>query len=99
MPAAVALETTVSDVNEWTDPQAFRGRVNAYVEGTFTGHVRVQRRFTKGDATQSAWMNFLDFSSAPALQTFVEHEDGVEYRIGSDASAFSGTGVYVRLSQ
>lgn len=99
MAAALAIEVTLGATNVWSAPQTFRGRVNAYVEGTFTGHVRVERRFPKLNSTFTAWMPFLDFNGAGGLQTFVEHEDGVQYQIGSDPSAFSGTGVFARLSQ
>lgn len=103
MPAAQAVEATITAANIFTAPIAFRGRVNVYVEDTVTpwvGWVHLQRQYVKLDGTTTNWET-VEAYNQPGNHVFVEHEDGVQYRLGVPlGSPLTGGGTpYVRLSQ
>jgi hypothetical protein len=100
MPAALVIEATITGANQFTSETSFRGRVNVYVEDTVTpwiGWVHLQRRFQKTDGSFTAWET-IEAYGQPGNHVFVEHEDGVQYRIGA-VDALSGGTPYVRISQ
>lgn len=99
MAAALLIEGSANGANSWSASSSFRGRVNAFADaGTWTGTISVQRRFLKSTGTYTNWLSFIEFTDGGGTETFVEHEDGVQYRIGTILGVTGGP-VYVRLSQ
>jgi hypothetical protein len=102
MPAALVVEAIITGANQFTAATSFRGRVNVYVEDTATpwvGWVQLQRRYQKADSTFTNWET-IEAYNQPGTSIFVEHEDGVQYRLGvPTGEALTGGTPYVRISQ
>lgn len=100
---AVAAEVVLDDEDVWSEPLAIRGRVNVYIDDTsptpWKGWVHVQRRFQKVDEEFVEWQTVVSYNT-PGYRFFVEHEQGMQYRIGvPSGGALVGGAPYARLSQ
>lgn len=100
MPAAKYVEATLSTAGTFTSAMEFRGRVNVLIAETETpwsGTVNLQRRYAASGGGFSEWMT-VAVMIISGLWSFVEHEQTVEYRVGT-VGGLSGDTPLARLSQ